>query len=242
MCCKNDGVQITYIPDHGASPDAWVPITTAVAYVHGALSWPYYVEVQTKRDATFTLRNSFNLPRTFFRPITSDLADSNPDAVVNVVKTVSELIATHRFKDEIHDILHNFIIGTAGDAVPGTLVAVAALEGLCRLLEGKIDGPRSPSAKQIIEATAARLRLGQDTVALGLNSWERVRDTLAHGIFQRAHQSLVHPRKPARPANENIVHDLSRISGLFHAIVLKEATYTGPFALSILEDKEGELF
>jgi hypothetical protein len=91
-----------------------------------------------------------------------------------------------------------------------------------------------------LTATAARLRLAQDTVALGLNSWERVRDTLAHGIFQRAHQSLVHPRKPARPANENIVHDLSRISGLFHAIILKEAN-TGPFALSILEDKDGHI-
>jgi hypothetical protein len=203
------------------------------------LSWLYYVEVQTKGDATFTLRNSFNLPTTVLRPITSRLANSNPDAVINVVKSTSELIATHRFKDEIHDILHNFVIGTAGDAVPGTLVAVAALEGLCRLLEGKIDGPRRPSAKEIIEATTARLRLGQDTVTLGLNSWERVRDTLAHGIFQRAHQSLVHPRKPARPANESIVYYLSRISGLFHAIILKEAKYSGLFALSILEDKEG---
>jgi hypothetical protein len=118
---------------------------------------------------------------------------------------------------------------------------VAALEGLCRLLEGKIDGQGGPSAKQIIEAATANLHLGQDIVAPGLNSWDRVRNTLAHGHFQHAHRSLVHPQKPARAANETILHDLSRISGLFHAITLKVAGYSGRFALSILEDKEGQI-
>ena len=78
---EKGGLQITYIPGQVASPDAWVPTTTAVAYVHGALSWPYYVEIQTKGDATFTLSNSFNLPTTVLRPILSQLAKSNPGAV-----------------------------------------------------------------------------------------------------------------------------------------------------------------
>jgi hypothetical protein len=215
-------------------------ITTAVAYIHGAASWPYYVEIQAKGDATFSLRNSFHLPKTFLRPISNRLAKLNPEAVVNVVRSASELIATHRFSGEVHDILHNFIVGTGHDAVAGTLLAAAALEGLCRLLEGKIDSLK-PSAKKIIEAATARLHLGSDVVLLGLNSWDRVRNTLSHGHFHRAHLCVVHPQRPARAANENILHDLSRISGLFHAIILKEAKYTGPFALSILEDKEAQI-
>jgi hypothetical protein len=34
-----------------------------------------------------------------------------------------------------------------------------------------------------------------------------------------------------------IIHDLSRIAGLFHAIILKAGKYRGPVAASLLEDK-----
>jgi hypothetical protein len=237
---KRDGLEITYAPNQGECRDAWVPVTAAIAYIHGTVAWPYYKEFQTKGDTDFVLRNDLDLPKTELKPINGLLGDLYPDAAVNVVKSIIGLISTHAFREEIHDILHYFTVGTAYDAVPGTLVATAALEGLCRLLEGKIDS-RKPSAKKIIEEAISNLYLGADVVDPGLGSWDRVRNTLAHGHFQRALESCVHPKKPVRAANEGILHDLSRISGLFHAIILKTAGYSGPYCTSILEDKVGRI-
>src|SRR5260370_26819404 len=50
---EDDGLRITYETEQGESQDAWIPITTDVAYIHGTASWPYYVEIQAKGDATF---------------------------------------------------------------------------------------------------------------------------------------------------------------------------------------------
>jgi hypothetical protein len=237
---ERNGLEITYAPDQGESRDAWLPVTAAIAYIHGTVSWPYYKAFQTKGDTDFVLTNDLDLPKTELKPINDRLGDLSPDAAVNMVKSIIGLISTHAFKTQIHDILHYFTVGTAYDAVPGTLVAAAALEGLCRLLEGKIDSDR-PSAKEIIEEAISKLVLGKDVVDPGLASWDRVRNTLAHGHFQRALEARVHPKKPMRAANEGILHDLSRISGLFHAIILKTARYSGPYCTSVLEDKMGRI-
>ena len=57
-----------------------------------------------KRDTSFVLKNSLDLPRTVLRPITSSIGDSYPDEVAKLVKLVSELLSTHRFGEEIHAI------------------------------------------------------------------------------------------------------------------------------------------
>jgi len=235
---KHD-LRITWRAQPNQDINLGIPLLAAVAYLHGAPAWHYHQTVRTKKDKFYELRNNLKLPITSLTPLTNRLADACPHHAVNVIKSVATLLSVHRFREELHDVLHNFIVGTARavDGIAATLLAVAATEGLCRVLQGQRD---RGDAKQIITDTAKALQLPDQIVDPGLTSWERVRNTLAHGHFYQAHNRYINLYKP-RSANENILHDLSRVSGLFHAIFLKKARYAGQFALSKFEDREAEI-
>jgi hypothetical protein len=221
---QENGLEITCNLKPEEHRNVWLPITSAIAYIHGVPCWPYFTKLQGKNDATFELRNVLDLPRTKLRPIGNSTAMCHPTSLVQIAKSIAEMFSVHPASKKIHQILHNFVIGTAGDGVAGTLVAAAALEGLCRLLEGKIDGQRAP-AKDIIKMAAGSLGLDLPPFSPALESWDRVRNTLAHGIFHRAYDVYPNPKKSRRLPGEDIIHDLSRIAGLFHAIILKAAKY-----------------
>jgi len=236
---KRVDLRVTFSPRANQDISAGIPLIAAVAYLHGAPMWYYYQTVRTKKDEFHELRNHLKLPITRLTPLTDRLAETHPDHVISIIKAVERLLSEHQFREQIHDVLHNFIVGTADsvDGVAATLVAAAATEGLCRVLQG--EGKRG-NAGQIIRDTAKGCQLPNHLADPGLRSWERVRDTLAHGHFYRVHDRYVNPNIP-RSADENVIHDLSRVSGLFHAILLKTAGYSGPVAISKFEDREAEI-
>jgi hypothetical protein len=231
-------LRITWKRHPNQDANCGIPLLAAVAYLHGAPAWYYYQRVQTRKDRCYVLRNNLKIPITSLTPLTKRLADLYPDHAINVVNSASTLLSEHQFREKLHDVVHNFIVGTARvvDGVAATLVAAAATEGLCRVLQNK----KNRDAKQIIGNPAKELGLPKEIIDLGLTSWQRVRNTLAHGHFYLAHDRDAKPDLP-RSANENILHDLSRVSGLFHAILLKTAGYSGPVAISKFEDRDAEI-
>jgi hypothetical protein len=241
---ENSDLRIIWKPQSNQDINSGIPLLAAIAYLHGAPAWYYHQAVCTKEDEFYELRNNLKLPITDLTPLTDRLAAIYPQHAINVLKSIATLLSEHQFREQIHDVLHNFIVGTARtvDGVAATLLAVAATEGLCRVLQGQVL-PRQRArgdAKQIITDTTRSLRLADQIIDPGLTSWERVRNTLAHGHFYRAHDRYINVNKP-RSEDENIIHDLSRVSGLFHAILLKTAGYAGQFALSKFEDLEAEI-
>jgi hypothetical protein len=232
-------LRVTWKPQPNRNIDSGIPLLAAVAYLHGAPTWYYYQSVRTKEDEFHQLRNNLKLPVTRLTPLTERLAKPHPEHAISVIKAITRLLSEHQFREQIHDMLHNFIVGTADsvDGVAATLLSAAALEGLCRVVQGQGEKGK---ANQMIRDTGKDLQLPDYVIEQGLKCWERVRDTLAHGHFYRAHNRDMNAHIPRSP-DENIIHDLSRISGLFHAILLKTAGYAGPVAISKFEDRQAEI-